>query len=127
MVTISEGTDTETPQTNSSASARGVAGLMQTAISTPVQTPSTPMQEPISVQPLKPRITNFAASFGATSTAEKRPSNSSPEKTASPVKRSKGPSVQDEPPEVEIEGGTVVLRIMEDDNSCMYFSLPPVF
>jgi hypothetical protein len=28
---------------------------------------------------------------------------------------------KDEPPEIEVEGGTVILRIMEDDNSCMFF------
>jgi hypothetical protein len=43
-----------------------------------------------------------------------------PVKPASPPKR--GPSVQDEPPEISVEGGTIVLRIMEDDNSCMYNS-----
>ena len=42
----------------------------------------------------------------------------SPSKRASPAKR--GPTVQEEPPEIPLEGGTVVLRIMEDDNSCMY-------
>src|SRR5271170_2536219 len=42
----------------------------------------------------------------------------SPAKRASPAKR--GPSVQEEPPEVPLEGGTIVLRVMEDDNSCMY-------
>jgi len=42
----------------------------------------------------------------------------SPSKSATPAKR--GPSVPEEPPEIPLEGGTVVLRIMEDDNSCMY-------
>jgi hypothetical protein len=42
----------------------------------------------------------------------------SPAKPASPAKR--GPSVQEEPPEIPLEGGTIVLRVMEDDNSCMY-------
>jgi len=46
------------------------------------------------------------------------------ERPQTPAKRglpaTRGPSVQEEPPEVPLEGGTVVLRIMEDDNSCMY-------
>src|SRR5579859_3239172 len=125
MVTISEETNTETPQPNASVSARSLSGLVQSPTSTPVQTPSAPMPEPISVQPLKPRRPSFPESFGAKPTAEKRPSNMSPT-TSSPTKRMKGVSVQDELPEVEIEGGTIVLRVMEDDNSCMYlFSLPP--
>jgi len=99
--------------------------------STPVQKPSTPMQEPISVQPVKPGRATFANAFGNTASvaAEKRPSpsNLGPANAASPAKRSKGASVLDEPPEVEIEGGTIVLRIMEDDNSCMYHHLIPRF
>jgi ubiquitin thioesterase OTU1 len=30
---------------------------------------------------------------------------------------------KDEPPEIQVEGGTVILRIMEDDNSCMFSPL----
>ena len=49
----------------------------------------------------------------------KRPSTEM--KSHSPPKRGKGNlSVRDEPPEIPVEGGTVVLRVMEDDNSCMY-------
>lgn len=36
------------------------------------------------------------------------------------TKANRAKSVQDEPPEIPVEGGTIVLRIMEDDNSCMY-------
>jgi hypothetical protein len=32
-------------------------------------------------------------------------------------------SAEDEPPEIPVEGGSVVLRIMADDNSCMYIHL----
>jgi len=39
--------------------------------------------------------------------------------TPSPPKRGR-PSAQDEPPEIPVEGGSVVMRIMADDNSCMY-------
>src|SRR5579859_3353595 len=120
-------TTTTTTQGNTSTA---MTGTSVDGTATPVLKPSTPMQEPISVQPVKPRIVaTLDNKFGTTTTApaapaEKRPSNLSPaRKTGSPAKRSKGPSVQDEPPEVEIEGGTIVLRIMEDDNSCMY--LPP--
>jgi len=35
----------------------------------------------------------------------------------------RGRQAKDEPPEIPVEGGSVVLRIMEDDNSCMYFLL----
>jgi hypothetical protein len=114
---------------NTSTPAGGTASPVTKTMTPVAQRPSTPMEEPISVQPVKPRIATFDNSFGNTSAttsaaaaAEKRPSNLSPVKTGSPAKRNKGPSVQDEPPEIEIEGGTIVLRIMEDDNSCMYTS-----
>jgi hypothetical protein len=52
------------------------------------------------------------------SVSSKRPLT--PVKSTSPLKRGRGPSVQEEPPEIPVEGGSVVLRVMEDDNSCMY-------
>lgn len=31
--------------------------------------------------------------------------------------------LDDEPPEIDVEGGSVILRIMADDNSCLYIDL----
>jgi ubiquitin thioesterase OTU1 len=45
-----------------------------------------------------------------------------PTKSASPSKRGRG-SVEEEPPEIPVEGGSVILRVMEDDNSCMFNAL----
>lgn len=114
VITIQENDTSTTAATTQPSTSFAATDLSGGRVSTPVQKPSTAMEEPISVQPVKLRTTTFDSM-----TAEKRPSNLSPSNTSSPAKRSKGPSVQDEPPEVEIEGGTIVLRIMEDDNSCM--------
>ena len=47
----------------------------------------------------------------------------SPVKPASSEKRKQRPFSQEEPPEIPVEGGYIVLRVMKDDNSCMYYSL----
>jgi hypothetical protein len=67
--------------------------------------PPAPVVEPSMATPVNPFVMPRA----------ERPQ--SPAKRASPAKR--GPSVQEEPPEIPLEGGTIVLRVMEDDNSCM--------
>ena len=74
--------------------------------------PEPPPPEPAQPVPVQPKV-----SFPNTLSVGQPVT---PVKPASPMKR--GPSVQDEPPEISVEGGTIVLRIMEDDNSCMYSS-----
>jgi len=34
-----------------------------------------------------------------------------------------GPSVAEQPPEIPVEGGSIILRVMEDDNSCLFNAL----
>lgn len=82
--------------------------------SAPIDTSAT--QEPISVQPVKPKFTTFQNLF----VESKEEGHVSPAKSKSPARRDRGPSVQEEPPEIPVEGGSVVLRVMEDDNSCLY-------
>jgi ubiquitin thioesterase OTU1 len=36
------------------------------------------------------------------------------------TRSSRRQKIEDEPPEIAVEGGSVILRIMADDNSCMY-------
>ena len=71
-----------------------------------IAAPPAPVVEPSMATPVNPFVMPRA----------ERPQ--SPAKRVSPAKR--GPSVQEEPPEIPLEGGTIVLRVMEDDNSCMY-------
>jgi hypothetical protein len=79
--------------------------------------PSQPnVAEPVSVQPTKPKSSNLKVSFNNI----EHPVTLA--KSSSPSKRDRGPSVLEEPPEIPLDGGTIVLRIMEDDNSCMYIS-----
>ena len=79
-----------------------------------------PQPEPLPPVPVQPVPVQPKASFPNTFSVD-RPVT--PVKAKSPAKR--GPPVLDEPPEIPVEGGTVVLRIMEDDNSCMYTSSQP--
>jgi hypothetical protein len=72
-------------------------------------------EPPVSVQPIKPIVAPFQNPFEDMLAVEKRPLT--PSKSSSPAKRVR---VNDEPPEIPVDGGTIVLRIMEDDNSCMY-------
>ena len=76
-----------------------------------------PQPEPAPPVPVEPVPVQQKVSFPNTFSVD---GPVTPVKPASPAKG--GPSVQDEPPEIPIEGGTIVLRIMEDDNSCMYNS-----
>lgn len=66
---------------------------------------------------VKPIVAPFQNPFGGLLGAEKRPLTPTRAESPTPAKRSR---VDEEPPEIPVEGGTVVLRIMEDDNSCMY-------
>jgi len=34
-----------------------------------------------------------------------------------------GPSVAEQPPEISVEGGSIILRVMADDNSCLFNAL----
>ena len=61
------------------------------------------------VQPNPPHVATFM---------EPMPRAATPKRTP-PPKRNRVPSVQEEPPEIPVEGGFLVLRVMEDDNSCM--------
>jgi hypothetical protein len=74
-------------------------------------------------QPVKSIVAPFQNPFGGLLGAEKRPLTPSRAESPTPAKRSR---VDEEPPEIPVEGGTVVLRIMEDDNSCMYSLSPPL-
>jgi hypothetical protein len=80
-------------------------------------------QPPPQTTETKPVVT--APTTATTFSGSKRPSTEM--KSHSPPKRGRGNvSMREEPPEIPVEGGTVVLRVMEDDNSCMYVS-PPFF
>ena len=70
---------------------------------------------PRGTSPPKPAVAMGQTSSSAT------PVRSSPP-VISPARRG-SPLKKNEPPEVELEGGSVVLRIMEDDNSCMFNAL----
>ena len=67
----------------------------------------------------------------AESTVAEKPAAAPPERTFTPSQGSftrsippASPRVRpSEPPEIPVEGGSVVLRIMADDNSCMYILL----
>jgi ubiquitin thioesterase OTU1 len=92
-----------------------IGGEATSAESTSADIPTQhepPPPEPVQPVPVQQKP-SFPNTFSVTQPV-------APVKPASPVKR--GPSVQDEPPEISVEGGTVVLRIMADDNSCMYSS-----
>jgi predicted transport protein len=91
VLTISDSTDIPTPETKSLS------------------------EPPVSVQPMRPIVAPFQNPFEGLAAVEKRPLT--PSKSSSPAKRVR---VNDEPPEIPVDGGTIVLRIMEDDNSCMY-------
>jgi len=73
---------------------------------------------PVNVPPRGASPSKPAAAMGQTnSTAVRSPLGvNSSARRGSPLKT-------DEPPEIEVEGGSVVLRIMEDDNSCMFNAL----
>ena len=73
---------------------------------------------PVNVPPRGASPSKPAAAMGQTnSTADRSPLGvNSSARRGSPLKT-------DEPPEIEVEGGSVVLRIMEDDNSCMFNAL----
>lgn len=67
----------------------------------------------------------------AESTVAEKPAAPSPERTFTPSQDTFTKSIPpassrvrpSEPPEIPVEGGSVVLRIMADDNSCMYILL----
>jgi len=81
-------------------------GGLPAAATAPVNLP------PRGTSPSKP-----SATMGQTSSAVRSsPRVNSPARRGSPLRK-------DEPPEIELEGGSVVLRIMEDDNSCMFNAL----
>lgn len=78
--------------------------------------PTTPQpvpSEPAPVHPPSPPQTSM----------EQMNRSVTPDRRDLSAKRYEAASIQEEPPEIPVEGGFVVPRIMEDDNSCMYFVL----
>lgn len=104
LVVRVNGESTATPSTTTPAPP-ATSAVSSNPPSVPNATPPAPVAQPSVATPPNPFVMPRA----------ERPQ--SPAKRASPVKR--GLSVQEEPPEIPLDGGTVVLRIMEDDNSCM--------
>jgi hypothetical protein len=79
------------------------------------------MSQPVFMEPAKkdpPDSKPEQISFGKTKV--ERPIT--PVKTASSKNPNERP-LNEETPEIPVEGGYIVLRVMKDDNSCMYYSL----
>ena len=93
--------------------------IVTTSLEQPKETGhDMPSSHPVDPAPsIVPPKRDFAA-FQDTST---KVSDTLSSQTEVPLSKKRvGPSAQDEPPEIPVDAGTVVLRIMADDNSCMY-------
>jgi hypothetical protein len=108
--------DREVKQVGISSGEALVVTIEENKPSTPTKQTDVAIPQSVLSQPVPTKMPRFDTLFSES--MDERPLKQA--RRNSPLKRDRGSSVQEEPPEIPVEGGTVVLRIMADDNSCLY-------